>query len=143
LNPHKIIYFRTGQPIFKLGGEISEGSDSYIAKHTRTLAQMGNALGKAGINIIGICGEPCEGVGVIHILVEDSELARNAIEEAGFEVRGEREVLVTEIKDDPGELGKIARRIAAAGVNIDLMYLATKTRIVLGVDNIDKAKTAF
>jgi len=34
-----------------------------------TLANMGRALGKAGINIDGLCGFPCQGKGVIHILV--------------------------------------------------------------------------
>jgi hypothetical protein len=107
-----------------------------------TLADLGEALGKAGINIEGGCGFPCEGKGVIHILVEDAAAARQALEEAGIEVRGERQVLVLEIEDRPGALGEVSRRIANAGVNIDLAYLASNNRLVLGVDDLDKARAA-
>ena len=108
-----------------------------------TLADLGEALGKAGINIDGICGFPCEGKGIIHVLVDDSVTARKALEKGGIEVKGERQVMVLDIIDRPGELGSICRRIADAGVNIDLVYLATKTRIVLGVSDFEKAKSAI
>ena len=107
-----------------------------------TLADMGEALGKAGINIEGLCGFPCEGKGVIHILVEDAAAARRTLEEIGLEVRGERQVLVLEGEDRPGAFGEVCRRIANAGVNIDLTYLATNSRLVIGVDDLDKARAA-
>jgi hypothetical protein len=107
-----------------------------------SLAKVGEALGKAGVNIDGSCGITCEGVGVFHILVEDSAKARKAVEDAGFEVRDECSVLVLEVEDRPGELGKVARRIADAGVNLELMYLATRTRVVIGADDLEKARTA-
>jgi len=108
-----------------------------------TAADMGEALGKAGVNIEGGCGFPSEGKGVIHILVEDAVAARRALQQAGLEVRDERQVLVLEIEDRPGVVGNISRRIAKAGVNIDLMYLATNNRLVIGVDDIDKARAAI
>jgi hypothetical protein len=107
-----------------------------------TLADMGEALGKAGINIDGLCGFPCEGKGVIHILVEDAAAARRALEDRGLEVRGERQVLVLEVEDRPGAFGDLTRRIANAGVNIDLAYPATKNRLVIGADDLDKARAA-
>ncbi len=107
-----------------------------------TLASLGEALGKAGVNIEGLCGVPSEGKGAIHILVEDAAAARKAIEAAGIHVHEERDVLVVTLEDRPGELGRICRKIAQAGVNINLTYAATGTRLVLGVDNLDKARTA-
>jgi len=107
-----------------------------------TLADMGEALGKAGINIEGACGFPSEGKGVGHILVEDAAAARRALEAVGIEVGDEREVLVLEIEDRPGALGEVGRRIANAGANIDLVYLATNTRLVIGADDLDKARAA-
>ena len=107
-----------------------------------TLADVGEALGKAGINIDGLCGFPCEGKGVIHLLVEDAASARRALEEIGLEVRGERQVLILELEDRPGAMGDITRRIANAGVNIDLIYAATNTRVIIGADDLDKARTA-
>ena len=108
-----------------------------------TLADMGEALGGAGINVDGMCGFPSEGKGVIHVLVEDAAGARSALEEAGIEVAGEREVLVVEIEDRPGAFGEIARKIANVGVNFDLTYLATNTRLVVGTNDMDKARAAL
>ncbi|MHA1926738.1 MAG: ACT domain-containing protein [Candidatus Thorarchaeota archaeon] len=108
-----------------------------------TLAEVGEALGKAGVNIDGHCAFPSEGVGILHVLVEDSATARKAVEQAGFEVRDERPVYVFELEDKPGKLGEVARSIAEAGVNLDLVYLATNSRIVIGADNLDKARAAI
>jgi hypothetical protein len=105
-----------------------------------TLADVGEALGKASINIEGLCGFPSEGKGVLHLLVEDGPTARRALEEAGLEVRSERQVLILDVEDRPGEFGSICRRIASAGINIDLVYLATNTRLVIGADDLDKAR---
>lgn len=110
-----------------------------------TIADVGEAVAEAGVNLLGACGFPCEGVGVVHLLVEDgdADVARQAAEGAGFEVRGQREVLVTEIEDRTGALGELARRMANAGVNVDLLYLATDTRVVLGPDDLGKARNAL
>lgn len=105
-----------------------------------TLAELGEAVGKAGVNLDGVCGIPCEGVGVIHVLVEDPATARDALTQAGITIREEREVLVVDVTDRPGELGELTRRLADAGVNVDLTYLATNTRLVLGVDDLEAAR---
>lgn len=106
-----------------------------------TLASLGESLGKAGINIEAMCGFPCEGRGVMHILVEEAEGARRAIEDAGLEVNAEREVLLIEAEDRPGMLGDVARKLASSGVNINLIYKATQTKLVIGVDDLEKAQT--
>ncbi len=108
-----------------------------------TLADVGEALGKAGINIEGLCGFPSEGKGVLHLLVEDEPTARRALEEAGLQVHSERQVLILDVEDRPGEFGSICRRIANAGINIDLVYLATNTRLAVGADDLDKARAVI
>ncbi len=108
-----------------------------------TLAEVGEVLGKADININGMCGFPCEGRGVLHVLVDDGAGARRVLEDAGIEVSGEREVLVLEVEDRPGVFGDIARKIADAGVNVDLGYVATRTRLVIGADDLRKAQAAL
>jgi len=108
-----------------------------------TLAELGEALGKAGINIDGMCGFPCEGRGVLHVLVEDGAAARRALEEGGLQVTGEREVLVVEVEDRAGVIGEIARKIADAGVNFDLVYIASGNRVVIGADDLEKAQAAL
>ena len=108
-----------------------------------TIADLGEALGKAGINIDGMCGFPCEGKGILHILVDDASGARRALEAIGFNVISERDVFLHDTEDRSGVLGEVARKIANAGVNVDLLYKATKTKLVLGVDNLEKAKAVF
>ena len=106
-----------------------------------TLAQLGAATGEAGINISGVCGSASENGGVIHILVDDAEVAVPILVNAGLEIQDKREVLVVEVEDRPGVLGETAKRFGDAGINIDLVYLAAGTRLVLGVDDIEAARS--
>ena len=115
----------------------------HLDDHPGALAEMGEALGKSVVNIDGICGVSCEGMGVLHILVEDAAAARSAVEDAGFEVQAERDVLVVNIVDRPGELGNIARKLANAGINLDLLYLTANLDLVIGVDDLEKAQSAL
>ena len=105
-----------------------------------TLADLGEALGGAGINLDAMCGFPCEGKGVIHILVEDAGGARSALEAAGLAVESERDVLLFDAEDRPGMLGETMRKLANAGVNFDLLYKATQSMLVIGADDLEKAK---
>ncbi|HUF07130.1 MAG TPA: amino acid-binding protein [Candidatus Binatia bacterium] len=108
-----------------------------------TIADAGEAAGKAGVNIDGLGGFECGGEGVMHVLVEDGGSARQAFEAAGLEVRAEREVLVVDVADRPGEMGRTMRRLADADINVDLVYLATDTRLVIGPDDLDAARAAL
>lgn len=108
-----------------------------------TLANTGELLGRSNINIEGITGCRCVGTRELHILLENTTVARRILTEANIEVIGEREVLVVNVKDQPGELGKITRKLAKAEVNINLVYLATNNRLVLGVDNLEKARVTL
>jgi hypothetical protein len=108
-----------------------------------TLADASEALGRAGVNIDGACGFGCAGEGIYHVLVEDGAAARRALEAAGHEVRAERDVLVCPVADTPGAGGAILRRIADAGVNVDLIYLTSAGgELVLGADDLEKARHA-
>jgi len=111
-----------------------------------TLANMGEILGKNGINMEGLCGIPLNDDAIIHILVEDDTVARYVLESAGFKVSAVREVLVVDIGQvagKPGSGGKMARKIGNVGVNIDLIYLAEHNKLVIGVDDINRARNAL
>jgi hypothetical protein len=111
------------------------------------LADIGEALGDAGINIEGLCGMGLGDRGVIHLLVEDGAAARTALEGAGLTVESESEAIVSEIPGDgvstPGTLGKMARAVADAGVNMKALYLATNNRAVAVTDDNAKALAAL
>lgn len=107
------------------------------------LAALGEATGLEGINLDGVVGVTAGGKGEIHVLVEDANAARETLSKVGIDVAEAREVVVIDCADEPGELGRITSKIAAAGVNINLAYLATNTRLVIGADDLDKAKEAL
>jgi hypothetical protein len=105
------------------------------------LAEMGDALGKAGVSIEGGGGFIFDGKGIVHFLLEDAAGARRALEAAGIEVLEDRAVLVQRLnQEQPGQLGKIARLMAEAGVNIEVIYSDHQNQLVLVVDNLDKGK---
>jgi hypothetical protein len=106
------------------------------------LAELGEALGGAGVNIEGFCGYASGGRGTLHLLFEDPAAARGALEGAGFEIQDERDVLIVDIEDRPGALGVVARRVANADVSLDLAYLATNTRLVLGAADLEAVRAA-
>ena len=79
------------------------------------LAEMGEALGRAGVSLEGGGAFLVDGRGIAHFLVEDGAAARRALEAAGIRVLGERDVVVLRLdQEEPGQLGKAARRMAEA-----------------------------
>jgi hypothetical protein len=113
--------------------------DLAIALENRpgALAEMGEALGATGVSIEGggVFG------GVAHFLFHDAAAARAALAAAGIRVVGEHEVLVQKLRQDrPGQLGAIARRMAAAGVNIEVQYSDHEHNLILVVDDYDRGR---
>src|SRR5438094_10137769 len=84
-----------------------------------SVASAAEALGKAGVNIEGICGFVVGGKGVGHILVADPGKAREALQTAGARVTGEQDALVLEIEDRPGGLGKVRGKVAGGGLTLN------------------------
>jgi hypothetical protein len=108
------------------------------------LADLGEATGKAGINIEGLCAVVGDGKGFIHILVADADAARKALEEAGISVADERDAVVVDLHDKPGAMGEIARDLADAGVNIDVAYtIFTGVRLVILTEDVEAAQQAL
>jgi hypothetical protein len=113
--------------------------DLTIALENRpgALAEMGDALGRAGVSVEGGGAWIVDGRGVAHFLVADGAAARKALEAAGIRVLQERDVLVQRLNQaEPGQLGKISRRMAEAGVNIEVIYSDHDHQLILVVDDI-------
>ena len=106
------------------------------------LADMGDALGRAGVSIEGGGAFAVDGHGVAHFLFHDGPAARRALEAAGIRVLGEREVLVQRLRqDEPGQLGQLTRRMAEAGVSVEVLYSDHEHRLILVVDNLEKGRS--
>ncbi len=100
------------------------------------LAAMGEALGGAGVSVEGGGAWVVNGRGVAHFLVADGAAARAALTFVGITVEAVREVILQKLAQDvPGQLGKLTRRMADAGVNIEVLYSDHDNQLVLVVDN--------
>ena len=107
------------------------------------LARVATAISDAGVNV---AAATCTGPGAkaeLHVLVPHAEAARHALSISHLAITREREVVVVEAKDRPGELADMTNKIAAAGVNLDLIYVATRDRVVFGADDIDALRAAL
>jgi len=79
----------------------------------------------------------------LHILVPHAEAARHALAISHVGVSREREVVVVEVEDRPGVLADLTRRVAAAGVDLDLVYVATRNRLVFGAADLAGLKASL
>lgn len=108
------------------------------------LGHVATALSDAGINIAAATYLGTGGSAELHILVPHAEAVRHAIAVVhSVSISREREVVVVQAHDRPGELAEFAGAIGAAGVNIDLVYVATGSRVVFGSDDIDGLRAAL
>src|SRR5918995_2486456 len=125
------------------GGDAMKDLTVVLDDKPGALADLGEATGGADINIEGLCAMTAGGKGEIHILVEDPGATREALDGAGIEVSGERDVLVVEVEDRPGTMAAVARKLGDAGVNVELAYTTFGgVKLVLGVDDLEKAQAA-
>jgi hypothetical protein len=107
------------------------------------LARVTKAISDAGVNISAATFTGGGTRAELHILVPHAEAVRHALAISSLAVTREREVVVIDAQDRPGELADLAHKVAEAGVNLDLVYVATRTRVVFGAPDIDALKAAL
>ena len=107
------------------------------------LAQVAAAISDAGVNIAAATcignGEKAE----MHILVKHAEAAKHSLAISHLAVSREREVVVVDVEDRPGVLADLTRKIARAGVDLDLVYVATRNRVVFGAPDLEGLRAAL
>ena len=107
------------------------------------LAEVAAAISDAGVNLAAATCVGAADRAELHILVPHAEAVRHALGISHLAVSREHEVTVVDVTDRPGELADIARKVAAAGVNLDLVYVATGNRLVLGAPDMDALRAAL
>ena len=113
-----------------------------LENHPGALAEMGEVLGRLGISIEGGGAFVANGKGLANFLFEDGTAARDALDSIGIRILLESDVVVQRLdQDKPGQLGKLLRRMAEAGVNVEAQYSDHQHQLVLVVDEIDRARS--
>ena len=93
----------------------------YIDNRKGTLSALATFLGKHGVNIYGLTLADTEGHGYARLIVDDTEKARQLVEDAG-ELVAARDVLLIQVANEPGELARMLEALAAHNLNIEYGY---------------------
>ncbi|HSU55001.1 MAG TPA: amino acid-binding protein [Candidatus Dormibacteraeota bacterium] len=115
----------------------------FLDNRPGTLARLCEALSGAKVNIYAISTSDTVDHTVIRLVVSDYRKALHVFEEHGTLVV-EDDVLVVDGSNKPGELARLAQKLAAAKINIEYCYSATppdakKGLMIIRVGNAAKA----
>jgi hypothetical protein len=114
-----------------------------IKNEPGALARVAGAISDAGVNL---AAATCLGTAdevELHILVPHAEPVKHALAISQLAVSREREVVVVDVEDRPGVLADLTRKVARAGIDLDLVYIATRDRVVFGAPDLDALKAAL
>ena len=108
------------------------------------IADIGELFGQARVNITAAAAFVQDGRGYLHFVVDNADRALAALKVGGWKVTAKREVLSVSLGDEAGELGRYARRLAEAGVNITALYTAGERagekELIVAVDDLAAAR---
>ena len=93
----------------------------FIENKFGRLAEVTRILGDAGVNIRTLSLADTSDFGILRLIVNDTEKAKNVLKERGFTV-SKTEVVAVEIPDRPGGLADILQALDADGINVEYMY---------------------
>ncbi|MEE8182685.1 MAG: hypothetical protein V3T94_00865 [Thermoplasmata archaeon] len=102
------------------------------------LARIAEALAQSSVNIEAIASENSHPEAFLRIVTNDVNTTKRALSRAGYKY-DEKNIIVLDLIDRPGELAKLAKRMTRAGVNIESIYLLEKARVAMAVDDLKKA----
>ncbi|MCI0424663.1 MAG: ACT domain-containing protein [Actinobacteria bacterium] len=107
------------------------------------LAALTEALAAFGVNIEALTAYGRNGEGTVRLIVDDAPTTRRVLEEAALH-NEERTVLTARLPHRPGELARLTRSIADAGINIEALYVLKSNAdgIELAI-SVDQPETAL
>lgn len=117
--------------------------DVYVQDKPGELANVCEMLGSHGVNIRAVASERSTNRPMIKVVTDDEATTKSALLRSGI-TYDIKDVIAVKMPDRPGELGRVARKLARAMVNVDSIYILNKengmTEIAFTVDNVKKAE---
>ena len=115
----------------------------FIENKTGRLAEVSGVLGDAGVNIRAFSLADTSDFGILRLIVDQTDRAREVLKAKGFTVN-QTEVIAVEVPDQPNGLHGILSILDVGGINIEYMYTfiehsAGKAAIIFRFDDIDQA----
>lgn len=93
----------------------------FLENRAGRLAEVSAILAEAGVNIRALSLADTSDFGVLRLIVDNNEKARETLKNAGFTV-GKTSVVAVEVEDRPGGLHRILDVLFKSGINVEYMY---------------------
>jgi hypothetical protein len=107
------------------------------------LARVAHALARAGVNLKSIAAVTLGNQGLVRLIPDDVDAARNALNEANVRFE-ESELVTTLLENRAGELEDVAAKLANAGLNLHAAYVVgldgDLVELAIAADDPKKAK---
>jgi len=119
----------------------------WVHNRPGTLAKITAALAARGVNLTGLYASDTKGRSAVRLLLGNAARAKAALKAAGFRTT-EEPAVVLNLRDKPGQLAKVTRKLARARINISYGYAtvspkAKRAHVVLGVNSAAAARRAL
>ncbi len=119
----------------------------FLENKSGRLAEVTRILAEAGINIRALSLADTADFGILRLIVNDTDRAKEVLKKNGFTV-GKTEVLGVEVPDRPGGLAGILEILAREDINVEYMYAfvqksADSAIIIFRFDELDRAIEAL
>ncbi|MBI1922519.1 MAG: ACT domain-containing protein [Geobacter sp.] len=119
----------------------------FIENKSGRLAEVTGILGEAGVNIRALSLADTSDFGILRLIVNDCEKAKQVLKERGFTVN-KTEVVAVEVPDQPGGLSRILQVLDREKINVEYMYAFVErcgenAVIIFRFDETDKAIKAL
>ncbi len=115
----------------------------FLENKPGALAEVTRILGETGVNIRALSLADTKDFGILRLIVNDNEKAKEVLGQKGFTVR-KTEVVAVEVPDRPGGLADIMKVLAEARINVEYLYAFVQQSgenaiIIFRFDETDRA----
>jgi len=119
----------------------------FLENKAGRLAEVTRVLGDNGINIRALSIADTADFGILRLIVNQPEKAKEVLKLEGFMV-SETEVIAVEVPDEPGGLAGVLETMKSTGINIEYCYAFVGTAsdgalVLFRVESPDEAITAL
>ncbi len=115
----------------------------FLENKAGRLAEVARILAEAGVNIRALSLADTSDFGILRLIVNDNNRAKEALKQHGFTV-GKTDVVAVEVEDRPGGLHRILDVLFRSNVNVEYMYAFVQQSgnnavIIFRFDNLEEA----
>jgi len=115
----------------------------FLENKSGRLAEVTGILAEAGVNIRALSLADTADFGILRLIVDRNDAAKQALKDHGFTL-GMTQVVALEVPDRPGGLMGILRTLGAAGISVEYMYAFVQRSgenaiVIFRFDELDKA----